>query len=85
VYLNDTFSQNPYTITNTVTNTAPVFQSALTDQSVTVGHSLVYNWPTQFDAEGHSLHIGLSPTGTWFSISLISLTLNPTVTESGLS
>lgn len=63
-----------------------MFQTALTNPSVVAGHTLVYNLPATYDAEGHSLVLTMSPTLSWLTLtSLTSLTISPTVTESGLS
>ena len=85
--MDDGFSNNTYNISVSVTNTAPVFQSALIDQSVTVGGTLNYNWPTTFDAEGHSLVISVSsnPSTPDFMSSLSTLSFTPTVLSSGVA
>jgi hypothetical protein len=70
-----------------VTNTAPVFQSALIDQSVTVGSTLNYNWPTIFDAEGHSVDLSVSsiPFTSNFISSLSTFEFTPSVLDSGVA
>jgi hypothetical protein len=87
VYVSDGVSSNPYIIAITVTNTAPVFQTAPSASlSVVVGKKLAYSFPTIIDAEGHTPAISILPNGlTWVTVSLTTLTITPTITESGLS
>jgi len=54
---------------------------------VTAGHTLVYNLPGSYDAEGHFIYFSMSPAdiSTWISLTSTSLTISPTITQSGLS
>ncbi len=51
---------------------------------MTAGHTLVYNFPASYDAEGHSIYFSMSPAAIWISLTSTSLTISPTITESGL-
>ena len=67
----------------TVTNTAPTFASNPIDQIVYQGIPVSYTLPSITDGENQPVQISITPVATWYTASLTTLTMIPTVTELG--
>jgi hypothetical protein len=69
---------NDYSMTATVTNSAPVFDATLIDQTVNLNQNLKYQLPAITDSEGNTISVTLTSAPTFITLSGTVVTINPT-------
>ncbi len=79
VFLSDGLLKNTFPLGVTVTNTAPTFVSNPVNQEVYQGIPFSYTWPAITDAENHLVQISIDPVTSWYTTSLTTLKMSPTI------